>query len=45
MRDDIGWDNTRTYNRSNMSYKTPDLDRIGKVVALPLLVQPRWCAS
>jgi hypothetical protein len=30
MGDDIGWYNTSIYNRGDMGYQTPNIDRIGK---------------
>ncbi|HET8947137.1 MAG TPA: arylsulfatase [Candidatus Polarisedimenticolia bacterium] len=30
MGDDIGWYNTSLYNRGDMGYETPNIDRIGK---------------
>src|SRR6201996_1752646 len=30
MADDIGWYNTSIYNRGDMGYQTPNIDRIGK---------------
>jgi arylsulfatase A-like enzyme len=30
MGDDIGWYNTSIYNRGDMGYETPNIDRIGK---------------
>ena len=30
MGDDIGWYNTSIYNRGDMAYLTPNIDRIGK---------------
>lgn len=34
MGDDIGWYNTSIYNRGDMGYETPNIDRIGKEGAL-----------
>jgi arylsulfatase len=34
MGDDIGWYNTSIYNRGDMGYQTPNIDRIGKEGAL-----------
>jgi arylsulfatase len=34
MGDDIGWYNTSIYNRSDMGYRTPNIDRIGKEGAM-----------
>jgi arylsulfatase len=34
MADDIGWYNTSIYNRGDMGYWTPNIDRIGKEGAL-----------
>ena len=34
MADDIGWYNTSIYNRGDMGYQTPNIDRIGKEGAL-----------
>jgi arylsulfatase len=30
MGDDIGWYNASIYNRGDMGYQTPNIDRIGK---------------
>lgn len=34
MGDDIGWYNTSIYNRGDMGYSTPNIDRIGKEGAM-----------
>jgi arylsulfatase A-like enzyme len=34
MGDDIGWYNTSIYNRGDMMYRTPNIDRIGKEGAM-----------
>ena len=34
MGDDIGWYNTSIYNRGDMGYQTPNIDRIGKEGAM-----------
>ena len=34
MGDDIGWYNASIYNRGDMGYQTPNIDRIGKEGAL-----------
>ncbi len=34
MGDDIGWYNTSIYNRGDMGYETPNIDRIGKEGAI-----------
>jgi arylsulfatase A-like enzyme len=34
MGDDIGWYNTSIYNRGDMGYRTPNIDRIGKEGAM-----------
>ncbi len=34
MADDIGWYNTSIYNRGDMGYQTPNIDRIGKEGAM-----------
>ena len=34
MGDDIGWHNTSIYNRGDMGYQTPNIDRIGKEGAM-----------
>jgi arylsulfatase A-like enzyme len=34
MGDDIGWYNTSIYNRGDMGYETPNIDRIGKEGAM-----------
>ena len=34
MGDDIGWYNTSIYNRGDMVYRTPNIDRIGKEGAM-----------
>jgi len=34
MGDDIGWYNTSLYNRGDMGYSTPNIDRIGKEGAM-----------
>jgi arylsulfatase len=34
MSDDIGWYNTSIYNRGDMGYQTPNIDRIGREGAL-----------
>src|SRR5215831_10012477 len=34
MADDIGWYNTSIYNRGDMGYWTPNIDRIGKEGAM-----------
>jgi arylsulfatase A-like enzyme len=34
MGDDIGWNNTSIYNRGDMGYQTPNIDRIGKEGAM-----------
>src|SRR5262244_2349782 len=34
MGDDIGWYNTSIYNRGDMGFQTPNIDRIGKEGAL-----------
>ena len=41
MGDDIGWYNTSIYNRGDMGYQTPNIDRIGKEGGLFL----RWYAQ
>ena len=34
MGDDIGWYNPSIYNRGDMGYSTPNIDRIGKEGAM-----------
>jgi len=34
MGDDIGWYNPSIYNRGDMGYQTPNIDRIGKEGAM-----------
>src|SRR5262245_61334644 len=34
MGDDIGWYNASIYNRGDMGYRTPNIDRIGKEGAM-----------
>ena len=34
MGDDIGWYNTSIYNRGDMGYSTPNIDRIGREGAM-----------
>ncbi len=43
MGDDIGWYNTSIYNRGDMGYQTPNIDRIGKEGGMFLSVV--WAAE